>query len=239
MEKKTVLEELIDIFKNLPSKLKADAVNDFQHYSYNSIQQIKEVVGEELKKRGILFIPEIVDVKNEAFTDMTKEKTEQKVITKETTKILTTAHFAFEFEGKDSNGNPDVITIHSYGQGIDSQGKGLAKAKSDAIKRLFTDMFLIASSDEDDEKNYGKTESKPEQKNYYQNNQKENSYTIKNPDEPITEAQKRAIYAIAKHKGMSEEDVHIMLANLIKGKEHVSDLTKGEASKFIDFLQGS
>lgn len=234
MERKTVIEELIDIFKHLPSKLKTDAVNDFQHYSYNSIQKIKEVVGQELKKRGILFIPEVVNVKNEAFTDISKEETEQKVITKEITKILTTVHFAFKFE-KDS----EAVTIHSYGQGMDGQGKGLAKAKSDAIKRLFTDMFLIASSDEDDEKSYGNTESKPAPKNYSQNNQKENSYTIKNPDEPITEAQKRAIYAIAKHKEMSEEDVHIMLANLIKGKEHVSDLTKGEASKFIDFLQES
>jgi len=226
-----MIDDLIDIFKNLPSKLKVDATNDFQHYSYNSVQQIKEIVGKELKKRGILFIPEVVDVKNDVFIDTIKEEKEQRVTVKEITKILTTVHFNFKFERKD-----DVLEINSYGQGIDSQGKGLAKAKSDAIKRLFTDMFLIASSEEDDEKDYGK---EPEQKNYYQNNQKENSYTIKNPDEPITEAQKRAIYAIAKHKGMSEEDVHIILANLIKGKEHVSDLSKGEASKFIDFLQES
>jgi len=141
---KSLVDELTEIFQSLPSRLEPDAKNEFQHYSYNSIQQIKEVVGKELKKHGILFIPDIDNVDNLNMGD----------------KVLTTVHFIFKFK-KDGQ----VEQISSYGQAVDNQGKGLSKAKSDAIKRLFTDTFLIATSDEDDEKDYGKTNySKPAEK---------------------------------------------------------------------------
>ena len=52
-ETKLLTDELTEIFKSLPSELKPDATNEFQHYSYNSIQQVKKVVGNK-KEKGSL-----------------------------------------------------------------------------------------------------------------------------------------------------------------------------------------
>ena len=201
-KEKKLVDELVDIFIELPSELKPDSRNEYQKYNYNSISQIKTLVGKELKKHKILFIPQLKEVVNIPIEE----------------KMLTTVKFEFLFiKGSEQ------FKVESAGQAIDNQGKGLSKAKSDAIKRLFTDMFLIATSDEDDEKNYGSETKKKE-------------FSVKEPNAPLTEAQKKAIWAISKSKGVDEEVLHASIQGLYN-KKSVSDLTKQEASNLIDKLQ--
>ena len=201
-KEKKLMDELVDIFIELPSELKPDSRNEYQKYNYNSISQVKTLIGKELKKHKILFIPQLKEVVNIPIGE----------------KMLTTTKFEFLFiKGSEQ------FKIESAGQAVDSQGKGLSKAKSDAIKRLFTDMFLIATSDEDDEKNYGSETKKKE-------------FTIKEPNAPLSESQKKAIFAISKSKGIDEEVLHASIQGLYN-KKSVSDLTKQEASNLIDKLQ--
>ena len=204
-KEKKLVDELVDIFIELPSELKPDSRNEYQKYNYNSISQVKALVGKELKKHKILFVPQLKEVINIPIEE----------------KMLTTTKFEFLFiKGSEQ------FKVESAGQAVDSQGKGLSKAKSDAIKRLFTDMFLIATSDEDDEKSYGQTNEKTEKK----------EFTIKEPNAPLTEAQKKAIWAISKNKGVDEEVLHASIQGLYN-KKSISDLTKEEASKLISKLQ--
>lgn len=221
-KKKTLTGELVEIFKSLPSELKPDATNDFQHYSYNSIQQIKKVVGTELKKHGILFLPLLVKVE----TLILKEESEENKVSN---KVLTTAEFNFEFLKGD-----EKLEVHSFGQAVDSQGKGLSKAKSDAIKRLFTDMFLIATGDEDDEKDYGSPTPAPQQRT-----QKTTygSMQMKNPDSPLTTAQNNMIWRTAKKKDIPKEAIEEKVKVKFQ-KTSVSELTKAEASELISELLG-
>ncbi len=209
-KKKTLTGELVEIFKSLPSELKPDATNDFQHYSYNSIQQIKKVVGTELKEHGILFLPVLSKVEISILGD----------------KVLTTAEFNFEFLKGD-----EKLEVHSFGQAVDNQGKGLSKAKSDAIKRLFTDMFLIATGDEDDEKDYGSPTPAPQQKTTY------GSMQMKNPDSPLTTAQNNMIWRTAKKKDIPKEAIEEKVKVKFQ-KTSVSELTKAEASELISELLG-
>jgi len=197
---KSLADELTEIFQSLPSRLEPDAKNEFQHYSYNSIQQIKEVVGKELKKHGILFIPDIDNVDNLNMGD----------------KVLTTVHFIFKFKK-----NGQVEPVSSYGQAVDNQGKGLSKAKSDAIKRLFTDTFLIATSDEDDEKSYGKPAS-------------DKSVTPK-----ATEKQIKLINVLIGKLIPNRQDAEQYVKDLKNtyGVAHLHDLTIAQASKMIEQLQ--
>ena len=51
-------------------------------------------------------------------------------------------------------------------------------------------------------------------------------------------AQLRKIYALAKEKGVDNENLHSLLYSLCK-KEHLSDMTIVEAVKLIDALEGN
>jgi len=225
---KSLVDELTEIFQNLPSRLEPDAKNEFQHYSYNSIQQIKEVVGKELKKHGILFIPTIEGVETKEVGEIQEEETKgNKTVRNITKKIQATVHFLFKFQ-KDGQAE----TISSYGQATDSQGKSLSKAKSDAIKRLFTDTFLIATSDEDDEKDYGKNEKfkAPE-------STKKPEYHYKNPDAPATARQKEAIYALEQRIAGNKKEEALAALKGDWGIESLDELTVQKAGTIIDDLQ--
>jgi hypothetical protein len=52
---------------------------------------------------------------------------------------------------------------------------------------------------------------------------------------PITPAQRKKIYALARQLGMSSETLHLYLKNTI-GKEHISQLTRAEAWRFTEKL---
>ena len=213
MEKKNLTDELISVFQELPTVIKPDARNDFQKYDYASIQAIKTIVSKKLKEHGILFQFNIKDVKNTVFDDG---------------KILTDIFG----EAKFVKGTEEVVYTIA-GQAVDSQGKGLSKAKSDALKRFFTDNFLIATGDEDDEKDYGQ-ETEP--------TQSDNSHTsygafgIAEPDAPLSDKQRKAIWAISKKAGIDDEAIHAYIKMKYK-KEHIEQLTKAEASELIDELQ--
>ncbi len=67
--------------------------------------------------------------------------------------------------------------------------------------------------------------------NGYANNGNGNGITIKNPGEPASESQVKAIFAIAKSKGVLVDEVVKKF-----GKAKPEDLNKGEASAAINYL---
>ena len=72
------------------------------------------------------------------------------------------------------------------------------------------------------------------------------STTVKDPNAPVTDAQVKAIFAIMRSRGYTEEDVMLEEINRFLNRdldltfvpvESLKELTKGQASSVIDFLQ--
>lgn len=136
--KGSIYKQLIEAFKQMPADLPQDGKNTHFGYSYTSIGVIKRAVARVLKANNIGFAFNVKELKTTTYTTTNKKGDE--VITLHTF-ILVQAVFY--------NENGETFTVDTYGEGIDSTGKALSKAKSDAWKRVFTDSFIIAGGDID------------------------------------------------------------------------------------------
>ncbi|MEM3541189.1 MAG: ERF family protein [Candidatus Bilamarchaeaceae archaeon] len=197
------MKKIFEVFREI-SSIRAEGENKHFQYNYITIEQIKKLFHEIFAKKGIMFLFEVLECQNEQLNNG----------------ILTTIKCQARFIDIENN---EELSIQNYGMGFDNQGKSLAKAKSDALKRIFSDTFLIAIEDEDDEKEYGE---KPSEKS----NEK-----IDVIDRPITQAQINKVWAMAYAKGFKKEDLHEFISKMFS-KESVKDLTQNEVQILFDYL---
>jgi hypothetical protein len=212
-------KKLIEVLKAVPASLKAEGRNDYLKYGYLTLDQLKTIFHKVFAEKGIVFLfeTENVDVKEagEGF--------------------LTTASFVVRLLDEEGE-----VRIHTFGQAFDKEGKGLAKAKTDALKRFFTDSFLIAVGEEDEDTTYGKTEADTQQ-----NTQppKSDTKVIKRVFDPIygeekaTDPQIKKIFALAQQLGISKEDLEKEVKSITRENGvGVDQLSKSEASELIQKL---
>lgn len=140
------IEVLKQVFKEIPSTLEGDEKNQFLNYRYITWGQLKRHLNSLFKKHDLLFIPEITEVD----------------ITSNENKFLVTCTITLKFY----YGEDDII-FYTKGQAEDSQGKGLAKAVTDGLKRFFINAFLIDVEEEemDEDRTYGAEQQNPVQSN--------------------------------------------------------------------------
>lgn len=115
--------------------LKRGGKNDFDHYTYFSEAQYKELFTELLSNAGIEFKAtelEVVDI------DGTQKQPFAKRVKMEIT--LTDCDKPEDFE-----------TVTTYGEGMDKGDKALFKAKTGALKYYLADNFLVATGDDPEE----------------------------------------------------------------------------------------
>jgi len=135
-----IYRKLFNVFTNLGT-IETDKTNQFLHYNYASFDKVKEVVRKELLKERILFLFESKVILVTPVNKKDKEGNDE-------TNLLTDIEATFTFVDVDTG---DTLTFLGTGQAMDKEGKGLSKAKTDAIKRLFTDTFLISAGEEDED----------------------------------------------------------------------------------------
>jgi len=138
--KRWIYRKLFNVFTNLGT-IETDKTNQFLHYNYASFDKVKEVVRKELLKERILFLFESKVILVTPVNKKDKEGNDE-------TNLLTDIEATFTFVDVDTG---DTLTFLGTGQAMDKEGKGLSKAKTDAIKRLFTDTFLISAGEEDED----------------------------------------------------------------------------------------
>ncbi|MGC9100878.1 MAG: hypothetical protein ACP5HC_06440 [Caldisericum sp.] len=213
-------KKLVEVLKAVPASLKAEGRNEYLKYGYLTLDQLKITFHRIFAEKGIVFLfeTENVDVKEagEGF--------------------LTTASFVVRLLDEEGE-----VRIHTFGQAYDKEGKGLAKAKTDALKRFFTDSFLIAVGEEDEDTTYGKTEADTQQ-----NTQppKSDAKVLKRVYDPIygdeeraTEPQIKKIYALAQQLGIKKEDLQKEVKEVAgENLVNIDDLSKTEASALIQKL---
>ncbi|MBO8136774.1 MAG: hypothetical protein H0Z40_01345 [Desulfotomaculum sp.] len=83
---------------------------------------------------------------------------------------------------------------------------------------------------------YPTTQAQGSNQSSQNNRAKRNNQGPRNPDAPSSEAQQKAIYAIASKKGLDNGELKLWLSDQY-GTEHTSELTMGQASECINYLQ--
>lgn len=186
--------DLQDLLKD--SSLKGNERNEYLGYNYITLDQLKKVLAPIFKKNGILFIPEVEKV--EMQTLETKDK--QHEVVKQ--QVLVTVWLNLQFHA-----GGQKFSFRTAGQAIDDQGKALAKATTDALKRAFLHLFLIATEEEDEDKNYGAPQ---------------------NAVKMATDSQKKAIERI-----LAKTNIPLEKVLMEAGVETLDDLTMAKASELI------
>lgn len=115
--------------------LKRGGKNDFDHYSYFSEAQYKELFTELFANNGLEFkaseteVIEIAGTQKQPFAKRVK----------------------MEITLTDCDKPEDFETVTTYGEGMDKGDKALFKAKTGALKYYLADNFLVATGDDPEE----------------------------------------------------------------------------------------
>jgi hypothetical protein len=217
-------EKLVEILKAVPASLKAEGRNEYLKYGYLTLDQLKTTFHKIFAEKGVFFLFETEDVD-----------------VKETEGgFLTTAAFIIRLS--DENGE---IRVRTYGQAFDKEGKGLAKAKTDALKRFFTDSFLIAVGEEDEDLVYGRSEEDIQQNAPTPPSPpRSDAKVLKRIYDPIygdeeraTDLQIKAINSLVKKLGLTKEELEKEIREVAgENLVNINDLSKTEASALIQKL---
>lgn len=115
--------------------LKRGGKNDFDHYTYFSEAQYKELFTELFANNGLEFkaseteVIEIAGTQKQPFAKRVK----------------------MEITLTDCDKPEDFETVTTYGEGMDKGDKALFKAKTGALKYYLADNFLVATGDDPEE----------------------------------------------------------------------------------------
>jgi hypothetical protein len=208
-KKMTLLQKLVSIMDETGA-LKPDSRNDFLKYNYISINQVKAFFQKKFADYKILFKLDIerIEINGE----------------------LTTVYGTIQLIDTEAE-NEEKLVFKVAGQGFDSQGKGLSKAKSDLVKRFFTDNFLIASADEDDEVQYNNLPKKEARQENRQVSEPNRQYS---EDKPATSRQIEYIAGLLNKGNLKLSDVLEELG--FNEKKSLKELTLNEAKAVIEYL---
>lgn len=124
----SLLQRLNKVMKEVETVYKEDKKVNGQ-YRFVTHDAVTKLLHRPLTENGIMMIPSIVDMQQEG--------------------NRTTAKVMMQFVNVDNH--EDCVTVFSYGYGIDSQDKGPGKAYSYAVKMGLLKMFMLESSEEDNE----------------------------------------------------------------------------------------
>jgi len=112
--------------------------------SYKGVpdQEVKKIIGEAMRKNGLVILPTSVKPKIQidrwAESGQYGEKQKQSVFTEVETEYLLI------------HDSGESITLSGYGHGVDSQDKGAGKATTYALKYTLLYMFLVPTGKIDD-----------------------------------------------------------------------------------------
>ncbi|MFD1425476.1 ERF family protein [Kroppenstedtia sanguinis] len=130
-----------------------------------------------------------------------------------------------------------VLTIKPQKQ--DAQGIGSAVTYA---RRYSLTSFLSLNTGDDDDGNAasnrsdGNRQPQTREQGGRQREQSGNVFQMKNPNDPLTEPQRKKIFAILRGKKITDEQI-TQLVQKHAGKSGVSELTKKEATHFIELVQ--
>jgi ERF superfamily. len=203
-----------------------DGRNDFHKYKYASAGAILEKVNDALSEQEIAAQTklEIVNIDSAA----TKREGEtQRVIVKVIVTLV-------------DSGSGEMMVFEGMGCGTDSGDKAVMKAQTAAIKYAYMIGLNIETGDDPeadvttDEKTQSKSGSEAPRKSQARPQPNKQSES-QNPN-LATQAQVKKMFATAKDKGLSPEEIKVDLAEMT-GKSSTTELTVAEASTMIDMYE--
>lgn len=208
------LAEVMGIVGRIPKRGR----NEHFGYDYATEADIVEAVRSALAERHVAILWDV--------SELTREEVPA---SREGARFLTTVKLSATFIDGDSG---EERSVAWFGQALDSGDKGLYKAYTGAEKYLLLKTFLLPTGDdpEQDDDEEEPPAAPPVQR--AQPNGHASGRSVKNAADPASDAQKKAIFAMAKRAGV---DLKTLLPQLY-GVDSVARLTKGQASELIDRL---
>lgn len=243
-----IYQKLIEVRKVVPYIQKAD---QGQQYQYTGSSRVLAAVVEKLNELGLLLVPAIT--KPTIRESAIEFKDQSGNVTKRTTTYFTELEMTMTWINAEK---PDeTISVPWYGQGVDIAGeKGVGKALTYAEKYFMLKFFNIATDKDDPDSFQQKMdgESPPPKQQHRQSTpptttpkpstqtntpaaQQNTSNTSTGPQGLISDAQVKYCHKLKSDKGITEDDFRRMISE-IGGRESIKELTKKEASEFIDLL---
>jgi hypothetical protein len=212
-----IYQKLIEVRK-VVSYLKKEAKG--QQFNYNPSSQVLMSVKEKLDEMNLLLIPAVTDKRlhQSAIEYLDKETGNP---TKRTITYFTELDMTMTWVNGD---NPEEkIEVPWYAQGVDIAGeKGVGKALTYAEKYFILKQFNIATNLDDPDS--------------FQDKETTKEPTSKLKETPLSEAQIKRLFAIAKKHQITTEAVKRAIMDRYK-KTQVADLTKAEYDEVISLME--
>ncbi|MEK3838687.1 ERF family protein [Paenibacillus sp. FSL R7-0128] len=238
-------QKLVEVRKVVTYLQKA---TEGSQYKYTPSSQVLAAVRSKMDEMGLILEPEITG--HQVSGSDIEFKGSNGEITKRTTTYFTELDMTMTWVNAD---NPDEkVTKLWYAQGVDIAGeKGVGKALTYAEKYFMLKFFNIATDKDDPDafqqrmdgdapppsKPSTKTPAAPKEPSQTNSPaaQHNGSSAGTGPQGLISTAQISYCHKLKKDKGIDEDDFRRMISE-IGGRESIKELTKKEASEFINLL---
>ncbi|MDQ0091626.1 hypothetical protein J2T12_005066 [Paenibacillus anaericanus] len=228
-------EKLIEVRKEVPYIQKAD---QGAQYQYTGSSRVLTAVIAKMNELGLLLVPAIT---NPSLHESPIEyKDEFGNVTKRTTTYFTELEMTMTWINAEMP--EEQISVPWYGQGVDIAGeKGVGKALTYAEKYFMLKFFNIATDKDDpdafQQKHDPNTPVTPTTASGNQSSQStKETQGSRGTDFLISQPQINLTLKLKKTKKISDEDFNRMVTEISNGKTDIKELTKKQASEFIDLL---
>jgi len=194
--------------------------------SYKAVteEKVTGAVRTSLIKNGLVILP-IEQHTEEVFTEYEKLNYDKKLEKKQ--RLLTRVDVKYKIVNVDNPVEFEILA--SSGSGVDSQDKGVGKAMTYSYKYMLLRTFAIPTGEDPDKTS---NQELDKQSSVPQTTSKATSTNVK----PLSDAQIKRLYAIAKSHSLSPDDVKKVMIRNYK-KESAKDLTRKEYDEIIERIE--
>lgn len=218
-----VVEALARVMGELPAIAKRKHPTDDGRgitYAYRGIEEITSEVQGLFAKYGVVVVPSVEDI--EVVDILVNDRP------------WTDTRLTVTYRVYGPGGTEDCITARVTGIGRDNSDKGSNKALTQCFKYLLLQTLCVSDSSDDADGTTTQADAPPAAPRQ----SAPRASSGGGSGRPISDGQRKAIFAICKARGMDDVADHLDLCSAIVGREitDTRELTMAEAGKVIDQL---